>query len=165
MSADELNGVELDVVVSVDAAMMGDADLETLAMSAIGAVRAQLDAPSAGAVSVAILTDDEIQALNRTHRGKDGPTNVLSFPAPVIAGAPRLALGDIALGAGVVAAEAEAAGVPFADRLTHMIAHGYAHLEGFDHQTDAEAAVMEALEARALVHLGIADPYKVEVDG
>ena len=93
----------------------------------------------------------------------DAPTNVLSFPAaasaPPAPGAPLL-LGDVVLAFETVAAEAAAQGKPLADHLAHLVVHGVLHLLGFDHEADAEAERMEALETRLLAGLGIADPYR-----
>ena len=94
--------------------------------------------------------------LNHNFRGKEGPTNVLSFPA---AGQADNHLGDIALAAGVVAREAEARGITVEDHLRHLIVHGFLHLQGYDHQQDDEAEHMEDLERRALARLGVSDPY------
>ena len=94
--------------------------------------------------------------LNRDFRGKDKPTNVLSFPAPAN---PEGHLGDIAIAYGVTAREAETAGKSLADHATHLAVHGVLHLLGYDHETDAEAEVMEPLEDAILAELGIADPY------
>lgn len=118
--------------------------------------------PLADGAEVSILfTDDaEIRALNREYRGKDAPTNVLSFPAPArIPGCYGPALGDIALARETVAAEASAGDLTFADHLTHLIVHGFLHLLGYDHETESEAVVMEGLETAILANLGIADPY------
>ena len=86
----------------------------------------------------------------------DSPTNVQSFPAPPN---PAGLLGDVALAFGVCAAEAKAQGKPLADHLQHLVAHGVLHLVGYDHQDEAEAEAMEALERRILDSLGVADPY------
>jgi probable rRNA maturation factor len=111
---------------------------------------------------VVLLTDDPtVQRLNRDFRGKDQPTNVLSFPA---APNPVDHLGDIALAYGVCAAEAAARAIPLGDHLRHLTAHGVLHLLGYDHQIDSEAEAMEALEARILAGLGVADPYGDEGD-
>ena len=107
------------------------------------------------------LTDDaEVRALNARWRGLDKPTNVLSFPA---APAERMReaplLGDIALAYETLAREAEKSGASLADHYRHLVAHGFLHLIGYDHQTDEEAERMEALEKRILARLGVADPY------
>ena len=118
-------------------------------------------------VSVRIVDTDEIHALNREYRRKDAPTNVLSFPAGEVSGLPNDApqpLGDIVICASVVRDEAEAQGKALPDHWAHLLIHGTLHLLGFDHQTDVEAASMEALERRILAAHGIADPYGVAVE-
>ena len=106
---------------------------------------------------VILLTDDEtVRDLNGRFRGKDRPTNVLSFPAPENA---QPHLGDIVLAHGVCAAEARAQGKPFADHLSHLVIHGILHLMGHDHEADDEAEAMEARERTLLAALGVPDPY------
>jgi probable rRNA maturation factor len=117
-------------------------------------------------VEAAILfSDDEtIAELNRTWRGKQGPTNVLSFPsARNFAGAeaPRH-VGDIALAFGVVAREAQEQQKSLSAHTSHLLVHGFLHLAGFDHMSDAEAEIMEKREIEILDGLGIADPYASE---
>src|SRR6185437_11937225 len=99
--------------------------------------------------------EPRVAALNAAFRGKDAPTNVLSFPAA--AGAAEL--GDIALAFGVCAREAAEQGKSLAHHLQHLTAHGVLHLLGYDHESDAEAEVMEAKERAILAGLGVADPY------
>ena len=109
---------------------------------------------------VILLTDDETVAeLNARFRGKDGATNVLSFPAPESS---RPHLGDIALAFGVCAAEALAQGKPLGHHLQHLVVHGVLHLVGYDHMTDDEADEMEGLERVVLAGLGVPDPYAAE---
>jgi len=118
-------------------------------------------------VAVRLTGDDEVQALNRDFRGKDKPTNVLSFPqvqADLLEGLSNsddgeILLGDIVLARETCAREAEEKGVPLADHATHLIVHGTLHLVGYDHMDDASAAAMEALEVKALASLGIGNPY------
>ena len=106
---------------------------------------------------VILLTDDEaVRDLNARFRGKDRPTNVLSFPAPENA---RPHLGDVVLAYGVCAAEAAAQKKPFADHLSHLVIHGILHLMGHDHEADDEAEEMEAKERTLLAALGVPDPY------
>ncbi|MEI9995960.1 MAG: rRNA maturation RNase YbeY [Rhizomicrobium sp.] len=112
-----------------------------------------------GGLTVLLGDAARLRALNRDFRGKDKPTNVLSFPAPAN---PDAYLGDIALAYDVTDAEARAAGKRFADHATHLAVHGVLHLIGFDHVTDAQARRMEPLETRILAELGIADPYRSE---
>ena len=108
------------------------------------------------AVAILLTNDAAIQDLNTRFRGKDTPTNVLSFPAPETA-APHL--GDIALAYGVCAREAEAQGKSLQHHLMHLTAHGVLHLLGYAHETDAEAEVMEGMERAILATLGVPDPY------
>lgn len=108
-----------------------------------------------GALTLRIVDADESQALNRDFRGKDAPTNVLSFGYDDV---PEL-LGDVVICADVVAREAAAQGKSAAAHWAHMVVHGCLHLQGFDHQSDAEAARMEALETAILARLGFGNPY------
>jgi probable rRNA maturation factor len=111
-----------------------------------------------GAVSVLLTADSAIQALNRDFRGKDKPTNVLSFPAPVGPGGQGM-LGDVALGVGVVQAEAAAQGKTFEAHTAHLLVHGFLHLIGHDHEVDEAAEAMETRERAILAGLGYGDPY------
>lgn len=112
-------------------------------------------------VLTVLLTDDAtLRDLNGRFRGKDRPTNVLSFPAPETA-SPHL--GDVALAYGVCAQEAREQGKTLAAHLTHLTAHGVLHLLGYDHETEAEAEAMEGLERAILARLGLADPYETDV--
>src|SRR5665213_3557000 len=106
-----------------------------------------------GDFTILLAGDNKLRTLNRTFRGKDRATNVLSFPA---AGAYR---GDIAIAYGVSKVEAKAAGKDFADHATHLLVHGVLHLAGYDHERARDAKVMEPLEVKILGRLGIADPY------
>ena len=118
--------------------------------------------PGPADVSVRVVGEAEIAALNQQYRGKRAPTNVLSFPMAGVEGLPDgepLTLGDIVVCAGVVASEAREQGKAEPDHWAHMLIHGALHLLGFDHERAEEAAEMEALEAQLLASLGIADPY------
>jgi probable rRNA maturation factor len=120
--------------------------------------------PEGGDLGIAILlTSDEVLAdLNQRFRHKDGPTNVLSFPAPATA---HPHLGDIAVAFGVCAREAGEQGKRLEHHLMHLVAHGVLHLVGYDHQTESEAEDMEALERRVLAELGAPDPYQTTAPG
>jgi len=113
--------------------------------------------------SVVLADDPLLRSLNRTYRGKDVPTNVLSFPfqarPPIEDGAAYL--GDVILAAETVAREAADQGTPLGAHFQHLVIHGVLHLLGFDHETDAEAAVMERIEIEVLAGFGIADPYSM----
>lgn len=126
-------------------------------------------ADAAPLVEVAVrLTDDaEVHTLNRDFRGRDKPTNVLSFPQvqdDLLDGLANsddgeILLGDIVLARETCAREADEKGVSIIDHATHLIVHGTLHLVGYDHMDDASAGAMEALEVKALASLGIANPY------
>lgn len=134
----------------------------TIARETIAAALAEsgFSAPARAEVSLLLTGDEEVRALNARWRGQDKPTNVLSFPAaPPDRLSESLTLGDIALAFETLAREAEATGVPLADHYRHLVAHGFLHLIGYDHQMDEEALRMEALETRILARLGVADPY------
>ena len=140
--------------------------LTVRAHAALGTVEPALHNPRLTA-SVLFTSDADVHALNKEWRGKDKPTNVLSFPmleredlldlAPE--GPPEM-LGDIALAAGTCAREAAEKGVPLETHATHLLIHGLLHLAGHDHvDSDAQAEAMEALEIAALAKLGVGDPY------
>ncbi len=140
--------------------------LAVRAHAALGTVEPALHNPRLTA-SVLFTSDEEVHALNREWRGKDKPTNVLSFPMleredllDLAPGGPPEMLGDIALAAGTCAREAAEKGVPLETHATHLLIHGLLHLAGHDHvDSDAQAEAMEALEIAALAKLGIGDPY------
>jgi probable rRNA maturation factor len=120
-------------------------------------------------LSVRLAGDEEVRELNAHWRGKDKPTNVLSFPMAEAyeleqsdEDGPAIMLGDLILAHGVCAAEAADKGVSVTEHATHLVVHGTLHLLGYDHQADEDAADMEAREVRALERLGIASPYSVE---
>jgi probable rRNA maturation factor len=109
-----------------------------------------------GDFTVLLAGDARLKQLNRTFRGKNRPTNVLSFPSDA-----KGYHGDIAIAHGVTAAEAKAAGKKFADHASHLVVHGVLHLAGYDHETERDARRMEPLEVKILAMIGIADPYRV----
>jgi probable rRNA maturation factor len=114
---------------------------------------AALDAPAE--ITVRVVDDAEGQQLNRDFRAKDYATNVLTFDyqhEPVV-------VADLVLAAGVVAREAADLGLPVADHVAHLLVHGALHAQGFDHEDEAEAVEMEALETTILADLGLHDPY------
>lgn len=147
-------------------AVIEDARWEALGIAALAetAARAALDAagedPSSCEISLLAADDARVAALNGEFRGKPSPTNVLSWPSDEAppTGGPRF-LGDIALAYETCLREAEEAGIAARDHVTHLVVHGVLHLLGNDHETDAEATTMEALETKILARLGVADPY------
>ena len=127
--------------------------------------------PELHEIGLLACDDARIAALNADFRGKAVPTNVLSWPAfdppvpeepPGLPGEGPLFLGDIALAWETCAREAEAAGIPLADHAAHLVVHATLHLLGHDHEEDAAAGTMEAIETKALATMGIADPYSRE---
>ncbi len=139
-------------------------EIELLVGDAARAALAAEAAPEAGGELSLVLGDDAlVQALNGRWRGRDAPTNVLSFSAAEASAppdAPRL-LGDVVLAFETVAREAAAQGKPLADHLRHLVVHGVLHLRGFDHEEEDAARRMEALEIAVLAGLGVANPYEM----
>jgi len=111
-------------------------------------------------VSVRLVDSAEMSRLNETYRGKAGPTNVLSFPADLPEGLALPLLGDIVICAPVVRAEAATQGKSLNAHWAHMAVHGTLHLLGYDHNTEEEAATMEALESAILERLEYPCPYQ-----
>jgi probable rRNA maturation factor len=152
--------VDIDIFVEA-----GDwpaqAELRRLVDRAVTAAFAETGASGVSELSIVFSDDAHIQTLNAQWRGKDKPTNVLSFPAfPFAKGGPLPPmLGDIVLAAETIAREAALEDKPLADHITHLVIHGLLHLLGHDHETGAEAEEMEAIERRALARLAIPDPY------
>lgn len=140
--------------------------LATRAAAAAGEGEPLLASPRL-AVSLLFTSDAEVHALNREWRGRDKPTNVLSFPmlerdelAALAPDGPPVMLGDIALAHETCAREAAEKGIALEHHAAHLLVHGLLHLAGHDHvDSDEEAEAMEALETRILAKLGIADPY------
>jgi probable rRNA maturation factor len=118
-------------------------------------------------ISVCLTSDDHVRALNAKWRGKDKPTNVLSFPMAESyelqnenVAEKELLLGDIIRARGVCETEAGEKGVSFEDHAAHLLVHGTLHLLGYDHLHDTDAAEMETREVRALARMGISNPYE-----
>ncbi|NUS22237.1 MAG: rRNA maturation RNase YbeY [Mesorhizobium sp.] len=152
--------VDIDVFVEAGAWPV-EAELTRLVDRAVAAAFAQTGTSGASELSIVFSDDAHIQALNAEWRGKDKPTNVLSFPAfsfPKGGPLPPM-LGDIVLASETVAREAALEDKPIVNHITHLVIHGLLHLLGHDHETDAEAEEMEAIERAALARLAIPDPY------
>jgi len=158
----------LDVVIEAgDWAHPGD--VREWALPAIAALAAHVPAPHGeGASATLALTDDAaVRGLNGAYRGKDKPTNVLSFPAPPVRGSASgtplpqgpVYLGDVVFANEPLVEEARDLGIPFIHHAQHLLVHGLLHLIGHDHETDAEAARMEGLETAILAAIGVPDPY------
>jgi len=113
-------------------------------------------------VTVRIVDEAESQQLNNDYRGKDKPTNVLSFPFEVPEGIELDLLGDLLICKQVVEQEALAQQKPLNSHWAHMVIHGTLHLLGYDHIIDDEADVMESLETEIMLELQFEDPYITE---
>jgi probable rRNA maturation factor len=163
--ADSSSGIALDVRVEAGK-WPSRARLKALADRSLAAAIARGKPRLTPEPELSLLfTDDaHIRVLNKRYRGKNKPTNVLSFPAP--RAKPKTfgpQLGDLVFAAETVAAEAARDGISLADHLAHLIVHGFLHLLGHDHEVEREAIAMEGLETAILARLGIADPYGGEV--
>jgi len=164
----------LEIALDADEEWDSSSSWDDLIRTAVEAAVAESAIPGLAAsdrpieISVRLTGDEEVRELNAQWRGKDSPTNVLSFPMlgenelrmAKVAG-PELLLGDIILARGVCEAEAADKGVPVEQHAAHLVVHGTLHLLGYDHHDDDHAADMEAREVRALQRLGIANPYEV----
>ena len=151
----------------------GDQDWQALADVAVKAAFAVsshgdlASAPFTSSLSISLSTNAEVQILNAQWRGKDKPTNVLSFPMLEVSELDALAntddgevlLGDLILAFETCETEAADKAIPIADHVAHLIVHGTLHLLGLDHIDDTQAEHMEALEVKALASLGLANPY------
>lgn len=113
-------------------------------------------------VTVRIVDNSESQQLNHTYRGKDKPTNVLSFPFQCPPGIELPLLGDLVICAPVVQQEALQQGKSLTAHWAHMVVHGSLHLLGFDHINDDDAEQMEAEEVTILQQLGFTNPYLLD---
>ena len=166
----------IEIAISPEDGWPGGTDWQALADTAVTtALRHSpygglIDADALIEVSVRFTDDDEVQGLNASYRGKDRPTNVLSFPMvqpdllPALANTDdgEILLGDIVLARGVCVREAADKGVATETHATHLIVHGTLHLLGFDHLDEAEGDAMEAIERAALAAIGIDDPYAID---
>lgn len=166
--------MEIDILID-DAPEWEAIDLPPLAEAAFGATLDDLGLePQQFALSILACSDARIATLNTEFRGKPMPTNVLSWPsderAPANPGemphlpqpnptGPPAELGDLAIAFQTCEREAADAGKPLPHHITHLIVHAVLHCLGFDHETDADADLMEGIETRILARLGIPDPY------
>jgi probable rRNA maturation factor len=149
-------GDEVVIDIEIEAQSWEDAlpDVEAVVARAARAALAPKDRE--GSITILLTDDAAVADLNRQFRDKPTPTNVLSFPAAPSA-YPHL--GDVALAYSVCVAEAAAQGKSLGDHLTHLVVHGVLHLLGYDHETEADAEVMEQMECEILRRFGVADPY------
>lgn len=155
-------GPAVDIVIQ--SPLWEKLDCEAMVRRAIAAAatRASEDAE----LSVLLTDDDAIRALNSRWRQRDEPTNVLSFPAAPLPGNPQPRhLGDIVVAYETTAREAAVENKRIEHHLAHLAVHGFLHLLGYDHESEAEAEAMERLEREILARLDIADPYAVRDAG
>lgn len=141
---------EISVIVEDERWKKTRAQMKRAALAA----HAHASAERAKPFTILLTTDRKLRALNADFRGKDKPTNVLSFPSDDPA-----YLGDIAIAYGVTAREAKAEGKSFAHHASHLAVHGVLHLLGFDHERPRDARLMEPLEIEILARLKIPNPY------
>lgn len=170
-----MRGDLVDIVIEEPAWSEVLPDIRALANSAarLALEEAGLD-PARWTLCLLACADTRIAALNRDFRGKPVPTNVLSWPAftlapehpgalparpPQAVSGPRRPLGDVAIALQTTRREAQAGAIPLKNHAIHLILHGSLHLLGFDHESDADAAIMEGIETRALARMGVDDPY------
>jgi len=162
----------LDIAIDADPEWDSSGGWDSLVRRAAEAAIAEsafpqlASSPRAIELSVRLTGDDEVQALNAEWRGKDKPTNVLSFPqmetneiGTAGTDGPDLMLGDVVLAREVCEREAAEKAIPLEEHAAHLVVHGTLHLLGYDHHDDDSADDMESREIRALARLGIADPY------
>lgn len=157
-TAEAAGALQLEVQYAhTDTTLPGEQDFARWVRAALGS--------SDDAVELVIRVVDEAESreLNKRYRGKDKSTNVLSFPVEVPPGVDCNLLGDIVICAAVVKHEAQQQHKAEQDHWAHIVVHGVLHLQGYDHQDDAQAETMEALEKRILQGLGIGDPYQTDV--
>ena len=162
----------LDIAIDADPEWDSSSGWDSLVRRAAEAAIAEsafpqlASSPRAIELSVRLTGDDEVRALNAEWRGKDKPTNVLSFPqmetneiGTAGTDGPDLMLGDVVLAREVCEREAAEKAIPLEEHAAHLVVHGTLHLLGYDHHDDDSADDMESREIRALARLGIADPY------
>ena len=149
----------------IDIAVQSDvwADSQDLVHNSIRAVLNVLDTPRVGEITIVLSDNAQVKVLNREYRGKNKPTNVLSFPAELPEGLPaqvrQSQLGDLLICAPVVEREASEQKKLEDDHWAHLTIHGILHLMGYDHEQPDEAVVMESLETEILKKIGVSDPY------
>jgi probable rRNA maturation factor len=160
---------EFDLYTALESDSWGDEQrLVALSRRIFDVAAKELELKGSKSVEISLLFADDarVQPLNRYWRAMDKPTNVLSFPSAILQPGVALppVLGDIVLAYETIEREAEEEDKPFDNHVSHLLLHGFLHLLGYDHQIEAEAARMEAIETRILGLLAIPDPYAVIAD-
>jgi probable rRNA maturation factor len=145
----------LDLQIATEHTQLpSQADFETWVRVALG------NTMDTAELTIRLVDVPESQMLNLTYRGKDKPTNVLSFPFEAPPGMDLPLLGDLVICVGVVEQEATEQNKPLQAHWAHMVIHGCLHLLGYDHIIDEEAEEMESLETQLIEGLGFSNPYK-----
>ncbi len=166
--------MKIEIALEADGEWDSSTSWEPLVRKAAEAAIAESAYPELGRtgrraeLSVRLTGDEEVRELNAHWRGKDKPTNVLSFPMAEAyeleqsdEDGPAIMLGDLVLAHGICQREATEKAISVEQHATHLVVHGTLHLLGYDHEAESDAADMEAREVRALARLGIANPYEV----
>lgn len=148
--------LDLQIATESDTALPTEAEITTWLDAVVQRFQ------DAAEVTVRIVDNEESQQLNNDYRGKDKPTNVLSFPFEVPEGIELDLLGDLVICKQVVEHEAQEQQKPLTAHWAHMVVHGTLHLLGYDHIEDEEAEIMESLETEVMLELGFEDPYIAE---
>ncbi|MFS1423942.1 rRNA maturation RNase YbeY [Shewanella sp. 10N.286.48.B5] len=146
--------LDLQIAVTDSSKLPSRSEFELWVATALGNTMAQAE------LTIRIVKNTESQQLNNTYRGKDKPTNVLSFPFEAPPGIELPLLGDLIISAEVVELEANQQNKPLVAHWAHMVIHGCLHLLGYDHIIDNEAEEMESLETQLIEGLGFSNPYK-----
>ncbi|MGS0692751.1 rRNA maturation RNase YbeY [Shewanella sp. 30m-9] len=153
--SDNQTVIDLDVQIAVEGFQLPtQAELELWVKTALR------DTMDEAELTIRIVDVEESQQLNNTYRGKDKPTNVLSFPFEAPPGIELPLLGDLVICAAVVEQEAIDQNKPLIAHWAHMVVHGCLHLLGYDHIEDSEAEEMESLETQLIESLGYTNPYE-----
>lgn len=148
----------LDITVQHKQWIRDIRDVQNLVLSLVGVTLKKAGVNDEGQELSVVLADDGfVQNLNKQWRGKDKPTNVLSFPQDE-----PMMLGDVILAFETVKQESSEQNKRFEDHTAHLIVHGILHLLGHDHMNDADAEIMEALEIEILDAVGIKNPYEIQ---
>jgi len=153
----EADGLILEIAMPAAAIALDDKMQSIIASSILQAN--EVVGPARGLVTVLIDDDDRVRELNRSWRGIDKSTNVLSFSYPETAVGPHRCIGDIAISYETAAKEAVTESKPFAHHVAHLSVHGFLHLLGYDHESDSAADEMERLERNILARVNVPDPY------
>lgn len=148
--------LDLQYATDSQAGMPTEADFQQWLNAAVTPFQADAE------VTIRLVDEEESHALNHEYRGKDKPTNVLSFPFEAPPGVELDLLGDLIICRQVVEKEAKEQNKPLNAHWAHMVVHGSLHLLGYDHIDDDEAEEMESLETEIMVNMGFADPYVEE---